>query len=194
MIKELRMLGDQFAAVLGAIVDTIDKHGLNRRHLSKHKAAAEKFVGLVSKSNFISEPASKLQARIAKYKTMLFTFLDFDGVSWNNNNAERAMKTFARHRRFADGKFTSRSIEHHLAILTVHQTCEFRGLDFLDFVLGRKNAGVASSVPWLLNERLRRRRPDSEPLPGFDAAATGGSARKIGRDGLEDAGSSPTPD
>jgi len=145
--QELRMLGDHFAAVLGAVVDTIDKHGLKRRHLSKHKAAAEKFVGLVSKSNFISEPASKLQARIAKYKTMLFTFLDCDGVSWNNNNAERAMKTFARHRRFADGKFTSRSIEHHLAILSVYQTCEFRRLDFLDFVLGRKNAGMAPSVP-----------------------------------------------
>jgi hypothetical protein len=192
--QELRMIGDQFAAVLGAIVNTIDKHGLNRWHLSRHKAAAEKFVRLVSESNFISRSASKLQARITKYAKMLFTFLDCNGVSWNNNNAERAMKTFARHRRFADGKFTSRSIEHHLAILTVYQTCEFRRLDFVDFVLGRKNAGVGPSVPWILNERLRRRRPDSEPLPGFDAISTEGSARKVRRDGLADAGSSPSSD
>ena len=37
--EELRMLGDQFAAVLGPIVKTIDDHGLKRWHLSKHKTA-----------------------------------------------------------------------------------------------------------------------------------------------------------
>jgi Transposase IS66 family len=164
--EELRMLGDQFAAVLGPIVETIDNHGLKRRYLSKHKAAAAKFARWVADADFKSRPASKLGARIAKYERMLFTFLDYNGVAWNNNNAERAMKVFARHRRFADGRFTARSIEHYLILLTVYQTCEFRGLDFLDFMLGRKNEGAGPAVPWILNATPLN--GEAEHLPGFD--------------------------
>ena len=106
---------------------------------------------------------------------MLFTFVDYNGVAWNNNNAERAMKVFARHRRFADGRFTARSIEHYLILLTVYQTCEFRRLDFLDFILGRKGVGAGPAVPWILNAPVLR--GEAEHLPGFD--------------GLDDAGSLP---
>jgi len=106
---------------------------------------------------------------------MLFTFLGCIGVAWNNNNAERAIKVFARHRRFADGRFTERSIEHYLRILTVYQTCEFRGLDFLDFILGRKNAGAGAgpAVPWILNCPPLHSEANPEPLPGFEGADTG---------------------
>src|SRR5262249_54165592 len=150
-----------------------DNHGLKRWHLSKHKAAAAKFIGWVGESKFTSRPASKLQARIAKYQDMLFTFLDFDDVAWNNNNAERSMKVFSRHRRFADGRFTTRSIENYLANLTVYQTCELRGVNFLDFMLGRRNASQGPSVPWILNEPLSDWRAGPRLLPGFETAASG---------------------
>ena len=32
--------------------------------------------------------------------------LDHDGVPWNNNNAEHAVKAFAYYREIADGQFT----------------------------------------------------------------------------------------
>jgi hypothetical protein len=54
---------------------------------------------------------------------MMFTFLEFDNVGWNNNNAELAIKSFARHRRFSDGMYTARSIQDYLVILTLAQTC-----------------------------------------------------------------------
>jgi hypothetical protein len=34
-----------------------------------------------------------------KYSRELFTFLDYDGIPWNNNNAEHAIKYFAKYRR-----------------------------------------------------------------------------------------------
>jgi predicted RecB family nuclease len=175
--QELRMLGEQFSAVLGAIVSTIDNHGLKRWHLSKHKAAAAKFIKWVAESKFTSRPACKLQGRIAKYQEMLFTFLDFDDVAWHNNNAERAIKAFARHRRFADGRFTTRSIEHYLTILTVYQTCELRGVDLLDFMLGRRSAWQGPPVPWILNGPLSDTRAGPGLLPGFETAASGAPAR-----------------
>jgi len=171
--EELRMVGDRFSSVLGPIVSTIDDRGLKKRYLSKHKAGASKFVEWVAETKFGSRSASKLQARITKYDQMLFTFLEYDGVSWNNNNAERAIKTFARYRRFADGRLTTRSIERYLIILSVYQTCEFRGIDFLDFLLGRTNLGSPPPVPRILNSSISQAGADSEPLPGFDVGEVG---------------------
>jgi hypothetical protein len=142
--EELRECGERFSMVLGQIVNTIDEYGLKRRRLSKHKQDVSAFLRWVAEAKWSSRSACKLQARIVKYEKMLFTFLDYDDVSWNNNNAERAMKTFARYRRFADGRFTAQSIEHYLIILSVYQTCEFRGIDFLEFVLGRTNTASIS--------------------------------------------------
>jgi hypothetical protein len=40
----------------------------------------------------------------------LFTFLDHDGVPWNNNNAEHAVKRFADYREMADGHFSEQGL------------------------------------------------------------------------------------
>jgi hypothetical protein len=46
----------------------------------------------------------------------MFTFLEHDGVPWNNNNAEHAIKRFARYCRDADGRFTERSLQEYLVL------------------------------------------------------------------------------
>lgn len=165
---ELKTFGNNFATILGRIVNTIDDHGLKKHYLAKHKREASNFLQWVAEAKFGSMSASKLQTRIMKYDKMLFTFLDFNDVSWHNNNAERAIKAFARYRRFADGRFTAKSVERHLTILSVYQTCEFRGVDFLDFLLGRTKRGAGPAVPWVLNSSISGAVADPEPLPGFD--------------------------
>ena len=35
-----------------------------------------------------------------KCRDKLFTFIKYDGVPWNNNNAENAIKRFAYYRRY----------------------------------------------------------------------------------------------
>ena len=69
----------------------------------------------------------------------LFTFLHYDGVPWNNNNAEHAVHYFAKLRRFADGTFTRSSVEELLAILSVLQTCEYNRVNPLKFLLSGAN-------------------------------------------------------
>jgi len=65
----------------------------------------------------------------------LFTFLSYDGVPWNNNNAEHAIKAFARLRRAIVGLSTAKGIDEYLVLLSICQTCKYSGLDFLDFLL-----------------------------------------------------------
>lgn len=64
----------------------------------------------------------------------MFTFLDFDGVPWNNNNAEHAIKAFATHRRVFAGQATEKSLRDFLILLSVRQTCKYRDVEFIDFL------------------------------------------------------------
>jgi predicted RecB family nuclease len=133
--NELKLVGAKFSAVLRDAVGTIDQYGFKARHLAKHKRAANDFCRWASNRIFDSPSAEKLRARITKYQNQLFTFLERDGVSWNNTNAEHFIKPFARYRQTANGKFTARSIKDYLVILSIAETCKGRGEDFLAFLL-----------------------------------------------------------
>ena len=110
------------------VIETVDRYGLTKTHLQKHKVAAMDFVQKAIGREVSSEAALKYQKRIEKYGDRMFAFLDHDGVRWHNNNAEHAIKAFARYRRFADGRSTRKSVSDYLAILSVVQTCEYRDL------------------------------------------------------------------
>jgi hypothetical protein len=64
--------------------------------------------------------------------------LEHDGVPWNNNNAEHAIKRFAKYRRDADGRFTERTLEEYLILATVFETCAFNNLNVLKFMLSKE--------------------------------------------------------
>jgi hypothetical protein len=132
---ELKSIVHRFAVLLRSITETVDRYGLTKRHLHKHKKAAMRFVEVVTAERLSSDAAMKYQKRIDKYGQRLFTFLDYDNVPWNNNNAEHAIHSFARHRRFADGLWTEGSLADYLTIQTVCETCEYRGRNVLEFLL-----------------------------------------------------------
>jgi hypothetical protein len=133
--SELKLICSNFSAVLKGAVATIDRYGFKRRHLAKHIKTANDFCQWVSRCEFASKPAERFRSRIVKYQGQLFTFLDVDGVSWNNTNAEHFIKPFAWYRRTANGVFTERSIKDYLVILSMAETIEGRGGDLLEFLL-----------------------------------------------------------
>lgn len=110
--------------------------------MHKHRKEVETFFDEACAAESPSEVARGYQARFEKYRDKLFAFLDYDGVPWNNNNAEHAIKCFARHRRFADGRFTEASINEYLVILSVYQSCEYQCINFLDFLRGKGQGEV----------------------------------------------------
>ena len=144
---ELKEMAQQFATLLRTIIETVDRYGLKRWHLHKHKKAVQRFLKNVCSQEFSSEVAEKYQKRFNKSGEKLFTFLDYDGVPWNNNNAEHAINWFAKYRRFADGSFTERSLKELLLILSVFQTCEYNNINVLKFLLSKEKdiPGMATS-------------------------------------------------
>jgi hypothetical protein len=140
--EEFKTLAQRFSTLLQKVVKTVDRYGLKKRHLHKHRKEVEAFFDETCAGESPSEVARGYQARLEKYRSKLFTFLDHDGVPWNNNNAEHAIKCFARHRQFADGRFTESSINDYLVILSVYQSSEYQGINFLDFLRGKGQGEV----------------------------------------------------
>ena len=134
---EYKDMVKRFANLLQKIVETVDKYGLRRRYFRKHRNDAVRFLKSVEKAHYSSPIASTYQERMRKYGSRLFTFLDYDGVPWNNNNAEHAIKGFARVRRFADGRFTENSIREYLVMLSVAEICGYQNIDALEFLLAQ---------------------------------------------------------
>ena len=136
--EELKALAAEFGRLLRAAVTTIDRHGLSRRHLGKHKADAERFFETILARTYRSDAAQAYQQRFEKYRGKLFTFLDHDGVTWNNNNAEHAIKGFAYYRQVADGRLTEDSLTSYLTLLSIQQTCVYKGVSFLKFLVSQE--------------------------------------------------------
>ena len=143
---EFKEMTQQFATLLRTIIETVDRYGLKKWHLHKHKKTTQRFLKNVCSQEFSFELAQKYQKRFKKSGEKLFTFLDYDGVPWNNNNAEHAINWFAKYRRFADGLFTERSLKELLLILSVFQTCEYNNINVLKFLLSKERT-IADMPP-----------------------------------------------
>jgi Transposase IS66 family len=134
--EELKHLAERFAALMQAVVQTIDRYGLKRRHLHKHKQDVDQFYARESAAAYASEVARHYRPRILKYRDKLFTFLDHDGVPWNNNNAENAVKRFVSRRKVLGGKgaFSESGFRDYLLLLSLFQTLRYRGASFWQFL------------------------------------------------------------
>jgi predicted RecB family nuclease len=138
MDTELKGIAYEFGILLRTIIQTVDRYGLKSRHLRKHKPAVSRFLDSVGSMDLSSELANKYKKRFQKNGTKMFTFLDHNGVPWNNTNAEHAIKRFAKFRVFADGRFTERSLKEYLALVSVFETCEFNNVNVLKFLLSKE--------------------------------------------------------
>jgi hypothetical protein len=96
------------------------------------RAAAE-FVEHVVDMKCGTEVGLALKKRIKKNKDKLFTFLNYDGVPWNNNNAEHAVRAFTRLRN-AINTSTSKGTREFATLLSIRQTLRYRGTGFLQFM------------------------------------------------------------
>ena len=135
--EDLKSIAHTFGALLRMIVERIDRYGLKSRYMSAQRRQAQCFLDTLFLNKFTSEIVINYQKRFTKYSKKLFTFLEYDGEPWNNNNAGTAIKCFARYRRFADGRFTARSLNEYLLLLSIIQTCEYSNVNVMRYLLSK---------------------------------------------------------
>ena len=131
---ELKRLVGAFAGLVKPMVETVDRRGLKKRFLGKHRIFVDRFYKRLSDGFGASEGARKIIERLQRNRDTMFTFLDFDDVPWNNNNAEHAIKAFASLRRVIEGTTTEKGLREFLVLLSLCETCKYKNVDFLDFL------------------------------------------------------------
>jgi hypothetical protein len=122
--------------------------------LIRHEPAVADFFELVATRSFHSEAATNLQGRITKNRDKLFAFIKHDGVPWNNNNAENAIKYFAYYRENNTENMSVEGLKEYLILLSVWKSCSNRGVSFLKFLLSRERD---------LDAFCQRKRPRRSP-------------------------------
>jgi predicted RecB family nuclease len=132
--EELRGLVRGFAELLKPITDTIDRSGLKTYFLRKHKISVERYYKNLYRFDPKTDIAAKYKKRFERNRAKLFTFLDYDGVPWNNNNAEHAIKAFAMLRNAIRGASSAKGIREYLTLLSICETCKYKGISFLSFL------------------------------------------------------------
>jgi predicted RecB family nuclease len=153
--EEMKHIVTSFGQLLKTIVEDVDRRGLKRRFLRKHGVAVTRFYREVVVRDYHSPAALTCVERFEKNRDKLFTFLDYDGIPWSNNNAEHAIKAFARLRDVIGGSSTEKGIREYLILLSVCQTCKYMGVDFLDFL----RSGEKDIHAFAESRGGRRRRP-----------------------------------
>jgi hypothetical protein len=92
------------------------------------------FLGRLSAQPFRSDAAEDLRQRLVKNRDRLFTFLEHDGVPWNNNNAENAIRQFGYYRDDTAGLMKEAGLQDYLVLLSLCHTCRYRGVSFFKFL------------------------------------------------------------
>jgi predicted RecB family nuclease len=161
---ELKALAQDFATLLRKIVITVDRFGLKQRYLHKHKKEALRFLKSIADRDLSSETAIMYQKRFERSGLKMFTFLEHDGVPWNNTNAEHAIKAFAKYRRDADGRFTESTLKDYLVLASVLETCAFNNVNGLKFLLSKNTT---------LDGLLRMAGRNIEPAASLPAVQAG---------------------
>jgi hypothetical protein len=136
--EELKSIAAAFGSLLRSVVSAVDRHGLKKKYLDRHEPAVAEYFRSITAMTCGSEAAEGYRQRLLKYRGKLFTFLGHDGVPWNNNNAEHAVKAFAHYRERVDGFVTETGLKQYLILLSIQQTCRYKGVSFLKFLLSRE--------------------------------------------------------
>ena len=132
--EEMKEVAQKFATLVKPMIESVDRFGLKAYHLRKHKCSVDRFYEALSKRDYQTEVAAAYRKRFEKNSDKLFTFLDHDGVPWNNNNAEHAIKALVRLRNRIGGKSSSRGMRDYLVLLSICETCKCKGASFLNFL------------------------------------------------------------
>jgi len=177
---ELKRIVTIFGQLLKTIVEDVDRRGLKSHFLRKHAAAVDRFYRMVIRHDYQSPAALTCVDRFERNRNKLFTFLNYDDVPWNNNNAEHAIKAFARLRDVIEGSSTENGIKEYLTLLSVCQTCKYMGVDFLDFLRSGENDIQA----YAQRHRTRRRVGSGAHMANAQADSVPSRAQSAG--GLDD--------
>jgi len=99
-----------------------------RRNVCKE---VQKDMKALLEKEWTDEETIRISKELRKRQDMLFTFMEYEGVPWHNNDAERAIRQGVLHRKISGGRRTWTGAEIFEVVLSVYETTKKRGQRFM---------------------------------------------------------------
>jgi hypothetical protein len=136
--EELQQFVSAAKDLIVPIIEAVDRWGLKVKRLHRFKKQVDRFYAkVIEDREYTLDVTKKYQKRFLRYRESLFRFLDEDGIPWNNNTAERAIRHLAVQRRISGALYVRGAVDY-LVLLGVAQTCRFQEKSFLKFLLSQE--------------------------------------------------------
>jgi hypothetical protein len=121
------------------IMKVVQDRGLKKQYLYKFTQHVDDFYSrVIIDRQYKSDLVCTYQKRFIRYRDSLFTFLEQDGIPWNNNAAEAAIRHFAKQRDISRTPFQESILCNYLILLGIRQTCRFQGKSFFKFLFSEE--------------------------------------------------------
>lgn len=91
----------------------------------------QKDMKALLEKEWTDEDAIRISKELRKRQDMLFTFMEYEGVPWHNNDAERAIRQGVLYRKISGGRRTWAGAEIFEVVLSVYETTKKRGQRFM---------------------------------------------------------------
>ena len=93
------------------------------------------------------EYAKKIANLVGQYKESLFTFLDHEGVHWENNPAERGLRPMVVNRKTSFGSRSDKGAERRAILQSTAETARLQGTSFISFAGAELGLPPQQSLP-----------------------------------------------
>jgi hypothetical protein len=182
--REFESFVGQLRDLVLPIFEAVERYGLKSWHLRRFLKPVDKFYeAKINGRAYESEFVVKYQKRFERYRDALFLFLQEDGLPWNNNTGERAIRQLAVQRKIS-GSFFRKSALHYLLLLGIAQTCRFQEKSFLKFLVsGEKDVDRFKAArckrvsrPVFPNRETRLQAKEGPDTEGLDNQGSVGGA------------------
>lgn len=118
--KKLRRL-------LGDAIRLAGRDDVEREEFARLRSRLDERVGELVECEHGDGDASRLSKRLERYRRDLFTFLDRDGVAFDNNHAEREIRPAVIMRKNSYANKSEHGAEVQAALMSVYRTLKLRG-------------------------------------------------------------------
>lgn len=135
-----------------ALASGYRSHEISKPELKKERAKLEGALDDLKLANPTHRVLKRLVKRLERHKHELLTFLDYPGIDYHNNHAERQIRPNVLLRKIVFGNRSEKGILNHNCLMSILQTAHLQKLDALKclreflFSFDRPNA-VASAIP-----------------------------------------------
>lgn len=122
-----------FASNLRRLVRDAVKASETSKRPRALKGRLERRLSSILSKRYRDKNCRRICKLLRKHRDKLFTFLEVEGVGWNNNEAERALRPSVVVRKNSYGSKSELGARNHSILMTVSETCKRRGTNFMGF-------------------------------------------------------------